>query len=251
MPPMLLSRRRLLTISVAAALMPRRAHATAPRLAMTTGMLQPWTMADKTGFTDQVIAEAGRRMGLDIALSVNLAASRAIQLADDGVDDGLAARVNALATKYPNLVQVSEPIFENDFVACSLGAVLDKADWNALVPHSVGYIIGWQVFQNSLPQVNELTLAKDTEQLFTLLERGRIRFLLHERWQALWHARERGITLTVHEPPLARVPMFVYLHRRHAELAPRFAATLAAMKADGAYARITASAFAGLDPRRP
>lgn len=218
-------------------------------LSLTTGMREPWTQPDKTGFTDGVVAEAFRRMGRSVDLTVNLAASRAIQLADDGIDDGLAARVKGLDAKYANLVRVDEPIFHNDFVACSLGLPLATNAWSDLVPYSVGHIIGWQVFQDNLPQVRELTLAKDSAQLLTLLGARRVEVILHERWQALWHARSLGMDLSVHEPPLARVPMFVYLHRRHAVLAPTLAATLAAMKADGTYDRIAGQAFSGLKSR--
>ncbi|MEW5729858.1 MAG: transporter substrate-binding domain-containing protein [Pseudomonadota bacterium] len=231
---------------------PRLALAADPgRLSLTTGMREPWTKADKTGFTDLVVAELFRRLGLAAELSVNLAASRAIQLAEDGIDDGLAARVKGLEAKYPNLVAVPEPIFENDFVACSLGKRLEGTGWGALAPHAVAYIIGWQVFQNNLPDVRELTLAKDAAQLLSLLKAGRTDFILHERWQALRQAREAGAVLTVHEPPLARVPMFIYLHRRHADLVPRVAATLAEMKADGTHDNIATRAFAGLVPKAP
>jgi polar amino acid transport system substrate-binding protein len=54
-----------------------------------------------------------------MTLSVNPAAARAISLTNDGIDDGLAARIGGLEKDYPNLVQVPEPIFVNDFVACT------------------------------------------------------------------------------------------------------------------------------------
>jgi polar amino acid transport system substrate-binding protein len=66
-----------------------------------------------------------------------------------------------------------------------------------------------------------------------MLKSGRAEYILHERWQAEWQARVQGIALTVQEPPLARTPMYIYLHRRHADLVPRVAAELAAMKAEG------------------
>lgn len=246
----LLTRRHVLA-AVACLLPSAAARGASPdsRLRLTSGMREPWTQPDKTGFTDRVVAEAFRRLGRPADLSVNLAASRAIQLADDGIDDGLAARVTGLEAKYPNLVRVDEPIFHNDFVACSLGLIPAINRWDDLTPHSVGYIIGWQVFRDSVPQVRQLTLAKDSEQLLALLKSEKVEVVLHERWQALWHARTLGIELTVHEPPLARVPMFVYLHRRHADLGPTLAATLAAMKADGTYDRIAALAFAGFKSR--
>lgn len=225
------------------------ARARAP-LSLTTGMREPWTNPAGTGFTDLLVADLLRRMGLSGTVSVNLAASRAIRLADDGIDDGLAARIAGLEKAYPNLLRVPEPIFDNDFVACSLGLTFDTTEWASLSPYGIGHIIGWQVFERNLPQVREVTLAKDSNQLMALLKAQRVEVILHERWQALWAAREQGLVLTVHEPPLARVPMFIYLHARHAALIPSMSSELAAMKADGTYDRIASRAFAdlGVDP---
>lgn len=230
--------------------------ATAPawagdRLVLTTGMREPWTNPDRTGFTDLLVKEVFRRIGVEADVELNLAAGRAIRLAGQGVDDGLTARVAGLEKEYPDLIRVPEKVFDNDFVAASLGPGFATTDWDTLKPHHVGYILGWVVFENNLPPVRELTLAKDSTQLLSLLKSGRIEVLLHERWQALWHARQMGMTIRILEPPLASVPMFMYLHRRHAALVPRIAAELAAMKADGSYRAIAERAFGGLGGRLP
>lgn len=245
------TRRHVLAILAASAALgrwPAGAAEPGPTLTLSTGMREPWTTPQGTGFTDLLVAELFQRIGLSGRVVVNLAASRALRLADEGVDDGLAARVAGLEHSYPNLVPVPEPIFENDFVACSLGRDLATESWDSLRPFGIGYIIGWQIFDRNLPPVRELTQAKDSLQLFRLLDSNKVEFILHERWQARWQARQLGMTLTVHEPPLARVPMFLYVHHRHAALAPRLAAELQAMKADGSHLRITRRAFADLMP---
>jgi polar amino acid transport system substrate-binding protein len=48
------------------------------------------------------------------------------------------------------------------------------------------------------------------------------------------------LAVTVHEPPLASVPMYMYLHRKHADLVDDAARALREMKADGTYASIVA-----------
>lgn len=213
------------------------------RLVLSSGMHEPWTNTEGTGFTNIFVAELFTRLGLHAEVIFNPAAARALQLADDGSDDGLAARIAGLEKDFPNLVRVPEPIFINDFIAARAVPADDVRTWDDLRPHSVAYILGWQVFDHNLPPVRDLTHAKDSKQLLGLLKSGRVEYVLHERWQAEWQAREMGMKLTVQEPPLVSTPMYMYLHRRHADLVPRVAAELAAMKAQGRAKAIMAQAM--------
>lgn len=217
-------------------------------LRFSTGMLAPWTNGDGTGFHQRLIREMGGKMGRSAELEVVPAASRALKLADDGVIDGLAGRVAGLEREYPNLVPVPERMFVNDFVACTTPGGRLPADWAATAPFSVAYVIGWQIFEHNLPPVRELTTVKDSHHLLGLLKAGRVELILHERWQILWLARQAGIPLACSDPPLARVPMFIYLNRRHAGLAPVAADILRRMKADGSYDAIARQTFGGLGP---
>lgn len=221
----------------------------ADRMVLSTGMREPWTTPERTGFTDLVVTEVFRRLGMQAEVSVILAAARGLRLVDEGVDDGLTARVAGLEKTYPNLVPVPEKIFDNDFVAAEAADPASTraiAGFAGLAPFNVAYILGWQIFEKNVGTVRELTQAKDSEQMLTLLQNGRAEIVLHERWQLLWHARQKGITLRIFEPPLARVPMFMYLHRKHADLVPRVAAELKAMKADGTYEALAERAFGSL-----
>jgi polar amino acid transport system substrate-binding protein len=75
--------------------------------------------------------------------------------------------------------------------------------------------------------------------LFRQLQLDRTEVALYERWQGLSRIQRQGVT-DVHllEPLLARREMFLYLHKRHAALAPRLAAALRAIKAEGLYDRL-------------
>lgn len=217
-------------------------------LALSTSMTEPWTNENRTGFTDLLIPRLFKRLGIEAALVVNKASARALSLANDGIDDGIAARIEGLEAKFPNLVRVPEPIFVNDFVACGLGPIPVKANWESLSSYRVSYILGWQIFDNNVKTTRELLLAKDAEQLFLLLKAGKTDLALHERMQILWLAKNAGLRIKIAEPPLARVKMYIYLHRRHAGLIPQLSAELTAMKADGSYQAIVRQAFKGLGP---
>ena len=91
--------------------------------------------------------------------------------------------------------------------------------------------------QNSVgaPQVVSVDNAA---QLFRLLALNRIEVAL-SRWMGEALIRQQGIK-GVHalEPPLATREMFIYLHKRHAALAPKLAEALRAIKAEGLYDRL-------------
>ena len=58
------------------------------------------------------------------------------------------------------------------------------------------------------------------------------------RWMGLALIQQQGLKdVRPLEPPLATREMFIYLHKRHAELAPRLADALRALKHDGFYQR--------------
>lgn len=225
----------------------------ADRLVLSTGMREPWTTDDHTGFTNLLITALFRRIGREAEVTFNPAAARALQLADSGTDDGLAARIAGLEVQYPNLIRVPEPIFVNDFIAATLpGGPSGIRNWTDLAPHAVSYINGWQIFEKNITKSRELAQAKDSSQLLSLLKAGRTEIVLHERWQALWHAKVLDMPIHIHEPPLAQVPMYLYLHRRHAALVEPVAVELRKMRTDGGYKTITDAAFAVFTPtKRP
>ncbi|MDP3700400.1 MAG: transporter substrate-binding domain-containing protein [Hylemonella sp.] len=209
------------------------------KLVLSSGVLTPYTTPDRQGFLDQMLPAIFRQFGEDAELMVYpTATERGMLNANEGVDDGLAMRIAGLEQQYPNLIRVPEPIVVNDFVALSTQHQFATHDWSALKPYSVAYIIGWKVFERHVPKVGEMTLVRDAEQLFLLLENGRADVALYERWQGLTQARSMGIKARVMEPPLLRTEMYIYLHKKHAALVPKVAQALIELKRNGSYQRI-------------
>lgn len=244
--------RRLTTIGILAALLfalPGRAMA-GGALVLNTGVRAPYTQPDRSGFLDRLVAELFRRVGLQAEVQVYEASERAMQNADAGIDDGMAMRIKGLEKQYPNLIRVPEKVIDNDFVAYSRKHRFEVRGWDALAPYQVAHIIGWKVFENNLGGRRDVTLVRNAEQLFGLLRQDRTDVILYERWQGLWWARELALDARLLEPPLASTEMFIYLHRKHAPLAGKLAAALAAMKQDGSYRRIFDETLAPLAARR-
>lgn len=211
----------------------------ADKIVLSSGVLEPYTTPDRRGFLDQLIKAVFHEIGLEGELLIYpTATERGMLNANEGVDDGLAMRVAGLEKQYPNLIRVPEEVAVNDFVAITAGPRFVADGWDALKPYVVSYIIGWKVFEYNVPQGKEITLVRDADQLFGLLARGRADVALYERWQGLAKTRAMGIKVQVLEPPLVRTKMYMYLHKKHADLVPRVAAALAKLKRDGTYQHI-------------
>jgi polar amino acid transport system substrate-binding protein len=204
----------------------------------------PHSSANAEGILDRLLVAAFGRLGRRVEIRMP-PAERGLQDANNGIADGDVGRIRGVDAIYPNLVIVDEPIIESrDFVAFSIRHQFRTPDWAALNPYNVGLVQGWKIFETHAANARSVTRTRDTRALFRMLQHDRIDVALSARLDGLTMAHDLGIQgIRALEPPLARLKMFLYLHRRHADLAPRLARTLRAMKADGAFERIRRSAL--------
>lgn len=208
------------------------------KIVLNTGIRDPFTTQNKQGFIDQLIREVFRRIDVEAEVIVYQTASKSLNNANQGIDDGAALRVKGLEQKFPNLVRVPEKLMDNDFVAYSINLDVTTDDWSSLDDYRIAYINGWQIFQNNLDNHKKTTKTKNAQQLMDLLTSGDVDLVLYERWQGLWRAKQLGISLSSHEPPLAVREMFMYLNNKHQDLVDPAAAALSDMKKDGTYQKI-------------
>ncbi len=213
-----------------------RAEAGERLLVLNDAWAPPYTTSDKNGFLDIVVGEAFRRAGVAFEL-VRLPAERGLINANEGIEDGDLARIGGLETQYPNLVRVPEKVADVEFVAFARDTSI-VPEWNVLRRLNVGFIKGWKVYEQQFGDASRITTANDAEQLFRLIELGRIDVALYERWLGIALSVKMGLrNVRPLAPPLATRAMFVYLNRRHADLVAPLAQALRALKADGFYAR--------------
>lgn len=217
----------------------------AQMLRLNSGVGAPYLQEDKKGFLDLLIPEVFRRLGVPAEGVRYAGAERAMINANTGIDDGVALRIKGLEKTYPNLVRIEEKIIDNDFIAYSMHLDFATTGFDALKSHQVGYINGWKIFEAGLLPETPVTKVQDAEQLFTLLENGRVDLVLFERWQGNHILRQRGIKAHALRPALVTTEMFMYLHAKHAHLVEPAAQALRAMKADGSYQRIAMQSLPG------
>lgn len=238
---------KALTVGLAA---PALARAAEPALALATGAREPLVSSPgKPGFVEEVAREAFRRAGYALRV-VPLPVERALQNANAGIEDGDLYRAAGFEADYPNLIQVPQPLLEQDFVAMSRRADVAVGGWPDLARYSVGYVTGNKILERQLQGVAQQTSVRDNAALFAMLAADRVDVVLINRWVGYLAARQAGLAVRVHEPALLRVPMFIYLHRRHSSLAPRLATTLGEVRRDGTWQRLYDQIIRPLEPAR-
>ncbi|QQS53375.1 MAG: transporter substrate-binding domain-containing protein [Candidatus Competibacteraceae bacterium] len=210
-------------------------------LRFTSSEFPPLINQAHDGFLDRVILEATRRAGIEAEI-VLLPNARAIKSADEGEYDGNLVRIAGLERLFPHLIPVPEKIMDMVFVAFAPpGLTLHEGGWEIVRDRNVVLLRGWKLYEEGILAYHPRTAVTVTEpdQLFRMLHAGRAELALYELWSGRYLLKQLGIEdIHVVGPPLTVREMFLYLHERHAALAPRIAAALRAMKQDGSYQRL-------------
>lgn len=186
-----------------------------------------------------VSREALRRLGYQFNF-VRHPSERSLHLANEGEVDGEGFRVAGLSAQYPNLVQVPERYGEVSFVAfVKTGTFSTAAGWESLRGKRVAYITGWKLFESNVAAAQSVVKVDKAEQMFQMLDSGRIDVALYTLRDGVALVRELGLNAVQPMAPALKVSdMFLYLNKRHEALVPRLAQALRDMKTDGSYARL-------------
>jgi len=189
----------------------------------------------------QVSQEAFRRVGAEFKL-VSLPSERSLVAANAGEVDGEGLRVAGLDAQYPNLVRVPERYINISFVAFARDATISMdRGWDSLKPYRVGFITGWKLFEAQASGARIVQKVETAEQLFQMVDQGRIDIALYTLAGGVALARRMGMPAVAPLAPTLRdTDMYLYLNKRHEALVPRLAKALREMKADGTYNRIIA-----------
>lgn len=187
---------------------------------------------------EQVMQEAFKRNGLNVTVQAP-PAERALQQANDGIDDGDGPRIAGLSSKYPNLIQVPEKVIDTEFVAFTKNATMEAKGWDSVKQYRVGIITGWKILEDNLAGSQALEKVANSEALFKLLANDRIDVAVIGKLDGMAAIRQLGLT-DVHavSPPLEIKPMYLYLNKKHEALVPKIDAGLKEMKSDGTYQKL-------------
>jgi len=203
------------------------------------GMVDPETTYVSKWYR-RLYGEAFRRLGLRVELAT-YPTQRIGVLLDQGAIDGEVSRARIYEEAHPELIRVDESVIDIAFALHAVDATLElkRLDDLSAMKLRVSYRRGVLFCEKALATVLPLEQMVDVthaEQGLKMLLTGRTDLFCDvdlSVLSALQSAELKGVT-TVHRVlVLQTAPLYPYLLRKHAELAPRLAAVLKAMKAEG------------------
>jgi polar amino acid transport system substrate-binding protein len=185
----------------------------------------------------RVVQAAARRAGIPVAARA-VPAERALALANSGATDGDIGRIEGLDKQYPNLVRVPEPVFHYPAFAFALNKLDVSAGWESLRGHTICLRRGIKLFELRTEGMARQVLD-DEGSIVRMLRSGGCEMALLEPDNPVVRAEMAA------QPPLQQllpaleiVPLYLYLHKSHAALAPRFTEALKQMRQDGTLQKI-------------
>lgn len=172
------------------------------------------------------------KLGIDTE-SKQLPAARSLFMADSGQTDGEVNRTADIETEHPNLVRIEVPVNWLEAVALSCNKTV-KADLDSISRMRVGIKIGNLYAERLTQKMPAVVKLADETRLLDLLLANRLDVLIINRTLALSLKREpRYNCLTINDPPLLSVPLYHYLHKRHADIVPDITRVLREMHDSG------------------
>lgn len=172
-----------------------------------------------------------------------LPSERAIAETNAGRFDADLMRVEGVDKTYPNLICTGEPIRRTELYAyVKRGSALALKSADELRQYALGFTRGSKLAEEFVAARGwQATAANSADALFKMLAADRFEVALVTSTQLL---ASNGALQEVAErlgPVLTSSYSYHVLHRRNAELAPRFDAILRAMKADGRFLKYFSS----------
>ncbi|MFZ6873907.1 hypothetical protein ACO0LF_17765 [Undibacterium sp. Di27W] len=174
------------------------------------------------------LTENYKKLGVQIEF-VNLPGNRALQESNSGRLDGELMRKAGLSTEYPNLLQIPVPLATTNTVAFSLNKNMDTDHgWDSLREHSFSYETGTKVIEQNTQGFSTAHAEQNIKTAFRQMLNKRVEMIVIDEQAGLQLVKEMGLEGTVHmlTPPVSTIPLYHYLHKKHADLATRLEALL-------------------------
>jgi len=174
---------------------------------------------------------------------------RALINANNGEDDGEAARIFEISKYYPNLLPTNEAIHEIDVVVVSKQqfSIPDTSDFSLF---HIGTIRGMKIAELKAANNRPKSLIKSTNihSLLHMLDGGRIDLALVDKigfFNAIQSIKNANYFM--YQPSLIQRDLYFHLHKKHQNLLPILNQALLNMKKDGSFEIIKAKFFNQFD----
>jgi polar amino acid transport system substrate-binding protein len=202
------------------------------RLARLEGVPDQW-------IGGEILRLAYARLGINLQF-VAVPALRSLVESSEGRLDGEVQRILGVETQYPTLLAVKPSI---NFIEPAV--FVKKLDfkvqgWPSIASYHVGIVRGVGSSEAGTRGMRRVTAVPSMEALMRMLAAERIELAVNDRLSGQLILRQLQLQGEIHplDPPLQHIPLYHFLHVRHAELLPRIEEVLRAMEASGELERI-------------
>ena len=181
---------------------------------------------------ENVVKEAYQRIGVDVQV-IKYPAARALKMAESGKTDGELFRIAGLDQRFKNLIMIPLSVYTMEGVAVTKGISFPVTGRESLKPYKVGRVFGVIWAEKFAKGLNEHGVH-DNETLITVLDKGRVDVILASRLTLLSVTKKFDIKdFKVLSPPIASIPLYHYLNKRHEALVPRITSAVQEMEKTG------------------
>jgi len=199
---------------------------------------------------EAVVREAYRRLGLAVTFR-ELPGAAALEASSTGAVDAELQRIDGIDRRYPDLIQVPIPINYLQGAAFSIEYDFPATGWRSLQSYRIGIVSGIIFAAEGTDGMN-VTVADDYDQLFGLLESGRIDVAVTPRINGLEAIRQReagpGGSIREMEGVLETLFLYHYVHRTRQDLVPDLSRVLKQLLLDGTTRRLRTELYGELLP---
>ena len=178
---------------------------------------------------ERVLREAYKSSSIDIEIK-RYPGVRSLWNANEGITDGELFRFEGIDQEYPNLRRVSVPITWSDVMVFTKNIQFSVKGWQSIKPYRIGYQKGVIVIENNTKGM-DVDSFRTAENEFKALDHGRIDIILEDRFLGLSTLKQLNIEgVRILEPPIIRVTLYHYIHKKHQHLVPKLEKALRQMK---------------------
>ncbi|HEY0585632.1 MAG TPA: transporter substrate-binding domain-containing protein [Pseudoduganella sp.] len=177
----------------------------------------------------QTIQAAAKRAGIAVSMQP-LPSERGMIMTNRGELDGAIGRSMLAAGDYPDLVAVPEPVYLYAPSAYAYKPFDVKGGWQALRGRTLCMRRGYTLTEKRTRGMQRQRLENDASLLRMLRNGGCEIAVMDVHNKAMQAAMATDRDLLKLAPPLEEVPLYLFLHKQHAALVPRFAAALKQVK---------------------
>lgn len=166
---------------------------------------------------------------------VDVEGRRALALSSSGQVDGEIQRVAEVAQSHPTLLRVATPINYIEPAVFTIEHEFEVRGWPSIRDYDIGIVRGVGSSEAGTAGMPRVQAANSLEELIRMLDRGRFDLFVTDLFSGRVAIRKQGLEGRIRAllPPLQRIFIYHYLHRRHAALVPRVDAVIRAMQTSG------------------